>query len=291
MFKRRMLAAIILIFGFWIALMFWLLPYINFEAMSDEIKIVIIVGIIGIVPTALILVSAFMIMRGLEKKYAVSPDKQKFIAFGAVLLRMNGESHKMFKLRSISRGKAKMMLRDWWGIKDSVEAMKVAHYLSNGSGHTPFADDIYVNLLKKGQVSPSQPFDLRYIKQEHAQQTDRIERALRAFEQARKMLLKLGYTEAELAAVNTTAAWDFGRTAYIARYSANVGYLTEDEAWIYIKAAADNAAKIYNSWREYLAAYIIGRATGYGDNSSDLTEHLKFFIGNSKSPFNEIPFK
>ena len=114
---------------------------------------------------------------------------------------------------------------------------------------------------------------------------------LENYRAARKVLTKLGYTENELSRVRTTAAWDYGRTPKIARDSFLIGYITESEAWEFMKTAAESAEKLYSGWREYSAGYVLGRAIGYGNDSRDIYAALYYLLKNRHSPFNEIEFR
>ena len=124
------------------------------------------------------------------------------------------------------------------------------------------------------------------------QMANRINQGLEAYQGAKAMLVDVfGFTEEELLAIPTLAAWDFGRTAIIARYGVAAGYLEENEAWEYLKKAADNAAEIYSDWREYTAAHILGRALAFGNPSLDFEDSLRFLLEHEESPFLDVSFK
>jgi len=121
---------------------------------------------------------------------------------------------------------------------------------------------------------------------------ERINDGLDAYQQAFTMLVRtFGYTEEELLNLPTLAAWDYGRTAFIARYGVTAGYLDEETAFEYMKIAADRAAETYSSWREYTAAYILGRALAYGNPSLNLVEVLDYLLNHPESPFLETDFR
>ena len=58
-----------------------------------------------------------------------------------------------------------------------------------------------------------------------------------------------------------------------------------------MQQAANNAAELYRSWRQYLAAYVIGRALGFGNSSGDIYKVLEYLLNNEESPFNKNPYK
>jgi hypothetical protein len=122
--------------------------------------------------------------------------------------------------------------------------------------------------------------------------TERINNGLYAYTGARMMLINdFGYTEEELLALPNLSAWDYGRVAIIARYGLAAGYIQEEEAWEYLKLAADRAAEVYGSWREYTAAHILGRALAFGNSSQDFRDSLGFLLYHPESSFQTIDFK
>ena len=244
------------------------------------------VGIIGIGIIILTVVFFMQIdFRSLKKAPAVSEDLQRYLLFGGLLMSVNNESNKAFNIVKSSAKEAKGILASTWGIEDRDDAMYVATHLSVANIHTYFADDIYRNLIKKGITEPTEE-ELKSLKLEHAQQPERINHGIATYKTAEAKLLKIGYTEEELANIRTLAAWDYGRTAFIARYSAHAGYITMDEAWTFIIAAAENAASTYDGWRQYLAAYVLGRCVAYG-------EFLNIGAGlfSDNSVYSKTPFK
>jgi len=121
---------------------------------------------------------------------------------------------------------------------------------------------------------------------------ERVNSGIEAYKGAKDLLINnFGYTQEELLNLPTLAAWDYGRVAIIARYGAQAGYIEEDEAWEYLKLAADNASGIYSSWREYTAAHILGRALAFGNPSTDFSDTLDFLLNHPESSFQTIDFK
>ena len=121
---------------------------------------------------------------------------------------------------------------------------------------------------------------------------DRINRGLEAYQGAMALLMEsFGFTEEELLSIPTLAAWDYGRTAIIARYGYAAGYVEEDVAWAHLKIAADSAAQTYSSWREFTAAYILGRALAFGNPSADTRDTLDFLLNHPESAFQNIAFR
>jgi len=97
---------------------------------------------------------------------------------------------------------------------------------------------------------------------------------------------------AETYEISNFAAYDLGRVAYASRVFAAVDLLSEEEAWEYIRQAADTAAKMYRNWHEYVAAYLLGNALvnagiNYGDEASRINSYL---IAHANSPLKKHSF-
>jgi len=89
--------------------------------------------------------------------------------------------------------------------------------------------------------------------------------------------------------ISNFAAYDLGCVAYMARTCAAVGYITEEEAWDYIKKAAEAASRIYSNWHEYVAAYSLGEAliNGHIDSGREAAKMNAYLIGHKNSPLND----
>jgi len=239
-------------------------------------------------------------MRQFEADYPISAAQQRLLTFGAVLFTQNLESCRTLRMTE-DRQAVIARLAEWWGIRDRGEALHIAGYLSVAEGHTPSADPIYQNLILRKRldlVSQEEALDyLLRLEDEDIKDlgiwdipAQHILSGLESYRAAKAMLIDLGYTDLELSAIPSAAAWDYGRTGLIARCGAKVGYLEEGETWDFLQAAADNATRVYRSWREYLAGYVIGRATGYFSDSRDLSAVLRYLLQNENSPFRAASF-
>jgi len=262
-------------------------------------------------------------VRRLETEYPATPAQIRLLSLGALSFYDNWETCRTFKIHQDIR-RIIPMLSSQWGIQCRDEAMSTLVKLSSCETHTPFADDIYNAFVLKGKLDKVLPTDLFHITginqsiiytidfifppnqlllltNEEAQAhfwglvishlCERINERLTSFITAKNILIKLGYTEAELSKVESTVAWDLGRTAIVARYCVHSGYITENEAWEFMEIAASHAEKIYTDWRNYFAAYIFGRALGYGSDCTDVYSTIRFLVTNKKSPFKEVSFK
>ena len=151
-----------------------------------------------------------------------------------------------------------------WGITSREDVLEIVQSLSEAGSHTPHADEIYQEIIKSN------------LKHEE-------------YDAQKKILIEKGYAERELSQIKTLTAWDYGRTAYALRFSAHARYIKQKEAWSYMKAAADNATRDYDSWRQFFAAYYLGRAIAFGEVTEfDPTLNPDIF---DKRPFSKIDFK
>jgi len=75
----------------------------------------------------------------------------------------------------------------------------------------------------------------------------------------------LGADISELERIDVTA-WDMGRMVNVARYSYDLEYISESQAWEYIFFAERESASRYADWAAFSRAYIIGRALWGGKN-------------------------
>jgi len=144
---------------------------------------------------------------------------------------------------------------------------------------------------KKEIVSVAGKFKPQYIQDIYKSIAESINKTLDIYREAYAFLLEQGYTAEELAGIKTIAAWDYGRTGIIARYSVKMGFMEEAQAWQILQTAADNAQKCYGNWREYLAAYILGRAIAFKQSSTDYADVAGYLLNDESSPYKECAFK
>ena len=87
-------------------------------------------------------------------------------------------------------------------------------------------------------------------------------------EQTLKDLQKEGFLGANLSELESidVTAWDMGRMVNVARYSYDLGYISESQAWEYIFFAEQESSSHYADWAAFGRAYIIGRALWGGKN-------------------------
>lgn len=290
-----------------------------------------------------------------EQLYAVTPEQEKWLAFGPFVPVNNGESAYTLELDS-SRPYAASILSGSWSVSDYESAITQLEYLSTATGQSPRGNEVWQLIrvdngidyemlayelifvaemvgigalesmtdeeigVKFGvDVSELQTLykyctnyvsdvidsfyeihgdDISGRNMEHATELFTyayvaffiVERT-ELFIKVRDMLIdKFGYTMQEIMSIETLAAWDYGRTSIIARYGYAAGYISEDEAWHYLEIAAENAHPIYNGWREYVAAHILGRAVAFGNDSTDMIDTLDYLLNDYNSPYKSIEY-
>ena len=123
-------------------------------------------------------------MREFEAENAVSPEQERYLAFGAYVLTNNRESIRVFALGE-SGDHAASILRDFWGVEDRASAMEQLEQLSTASGQSPAADDMYRTLIVNGQelfvdgmlfyMTDYEPIGLENVYQSAERRVERME--------------------------------------------------------------------------------------------------------------------
>jgi len=192
-------------------------------------------------------------MRDFEQLHNLPQEKEDYLAFSAILAMSNYDSSKVFKIQWLPKFIVKRGLKNMWGITDKQGSLETLQDLATAKLSAPRANETYTSIKQASEVST-------------------------VYKQARENLLKLGITQDELDKINNLNAWDYGRAGFIARNAAFCGFVKEDETWVHLKQAANNANRDYNNWREYLCAYVLGRAIAYGSASEDIYQILEYLL-------------
>jgi len=79
----------------------------------------------------------------------------------------------------------------------------------------------------------------------------------------------LRYGDADFDRVKTVSAWDFMRCANLVKVCYNIGYITEEEAWIYLRENAAMADAVFDSWQDYFISFMLGRVISYATTGTD----------------------
>ncbi len=179
-----------------------------------------------------------------NKEEVTLPDKKrKAIAYSGILAELNNEYHERLSTIDITPDlvqKCKdLLLRDW-GIKSREDLLKTLDSLDK-EGHSLRYKEI-INILDE---NPSLYEEV--IAQKHNYDDNIVKRLFFV----RRMRNDIGD--------RTLRAWDYGRLIYLCRDGYAIGFLSEKEAWERIEKTAAKIEKLYYSWEDYGASYIIGR--------------------------------
>lgn len=96
--------------------------------------------------------------------------------------------------------------------------------------------------------------------------------------------------------ISSTAAWDLGRAAMMARWGVACRYGTESEACRTLEEVSAHARRAYGSWREYGAGFILGRclqfdAEEFGPWYTDARWCFRTLATEPDSPWETVPFQ
>lgn len=201
-------------------------------------------------------------------------QQQRLLAFGAVLATRNnidfltlvgmdkslmkdmGEMYKTIdrdELQAAFGEAYKKVLNDSWSVADRASAIETLDLLRD-QGHRDYPDypfDQVLALIRSGE-------------------TEGYEAEASACADVYTALTEeYGYSQEELDAISTVSAWDYDRLVVVARWCYVAGFITEQEAWDYIKAAAEQGSSDYKDWKSYFAGILLGRAIWTGEHGFD----------------------
>lgn len=179
-----------------------------------------------------------------NKETITLPDKKrKAIAFSGILAELNKEHHESLSTIDItpeSIQKCKdLLLRDW-GIKNREDLLKTLDSLDK-EGHSLRYKEI-IKILDENRLLYEEEIAKKYHYEDFI---------IKRLFFVRKMRDVIGD--------RTLRAWDYGRMIYLCRDGYAIGFLSEQEAWERIERTAAKIEKLYYSWEDYGANYIIGR--------------------------------
>jgi len=192
-------------------------------------------------------------VQAFEEKHSLPIEKENYLAFSAILALSNHDSHKVFKIQWVPKFIIKKGLKNMWGITDRQTTLDTLADLATAKLSAPRANDVYAMIAKNGE-------------------------APEVYKQAKDNLIKLGFMASEIDNISSVNAWDYGRAGFVARSAVFSGFLKEDETWDYLQQAAHNAVKDYKNWREYLGAYVLGRAAAFNNDSADIAQILEYLL-------------
>lgn len=190
----------------------------------------------------------------------LSAEQKRLLAFGAVLSQTNGMDFDELS-PDIPGDAVKEALEASWCIKDHDTAKTVLNWLLTEGSRA--VDDEYYNadeLLAVVSGRVELDADGRdYL----ADQFVRYDACVHLF------TAEYGYSNAQLVAIETVAAWDYDRLVTLARWCYGADYLSQEEAQAYLTQAAGAAVESYGSWEEYFAGAVLGKALSPGGQAID----------------------
>jgi hypothetical protein len=77
----------------------------------------------------------------------------------------------------------------------------------------------------------------------------------------------------------------------VARHAFLLGYISEDEAWRYLRRAAAMAQAEFNSWEEYGERYLRGHARWQGGNGGPVIPAVGFLMHDPRSPWRTLNWR
>ncbi|WP_246120447.1 DUF1266 domain-containing protein [Cohnella terricola] len=209
----------------------------------------------------------------MEMANPLPKEKQHLLAYGANLSLYRSESPRILPVK-VDHETLKEGLSSVWDISNPEEAVQTLEWLLT-EGHRAKFDQL-LTALQAGQTFTE----------------DEVGKSQECYESAQEAIMKrLSFEKADFDRVNTIAAWDFDRAVNIARWSHVLGYITEDQAWGYIERAADDASRIFHSWKDYFISFAFGRALAYEGYIYDIIWNGKELLGEADSIWNEFSIK
>ena len=136
-------------------------------------------------------------------------------------------------------------LVEWWGVASREDLIKMLANIRRGMHSHEY--NRYLGIWRGPQ--------------------DGVKACMRLDRDSRKNLQLIGGTT-DIVGARSLLAWDFGRGIMLSTSGFAVGYLTEQEAWSYMKSFGDEIGKHYASWQDYGLNYLIGRVFWAEDKAS-----------------------
>ncbi|QSV47053.1 DUF1266 domain-containing protein [Geobacter benzoatilyticus] len=158
------------------------------------------------------------------------------------------------------------MLRSDWEIQDHKTALDAIKFLREQGHREEF------NLVLK-EISQSNQNEFNQLVSSYANQPE-IQKQL-----------QLVYKHKDTVGKKSIIAWDYCRLVYVAECAGRAGYLTEDEAWQEIMAAAKVIQATFTSWEEMGNNYLLGREFWAGSSEPTVLVASKFLLSDQKSPW------
>lgn len=197
-------------------------------------------------------------------------QKRWALAVNAIQARLQG--FKFDKLGGGQRNEGmiavdKMYLEDGWDVKNREEALAIIKWLKE-EGHRAeynkiasvvinLSDDLYPLVLKKYENNPKVAAKIRFVKEYYKEIGDK-----------------------------SIIAWDLCRVVNVAGMSYIAGYISENEAWNEVMAAAKILQQNFHSWEEMAQNFVLGSLFWGGTDVYKVRVLVKnWLLTNQESPW------
>ncbi len=218
-------------------------------------------------------------------KVKISDEDQRDLNIGAFLSAMW-----WFPVNTLETNatKAKMqnVMAESWDVKSNAEAKSTLQWLLD-QGHRGGFDAV----LRVAGPDPSRAGNERLEEAlgEGASLTlaEPRDNLVASYEE----LSRRGFIETTDDIDRGTAAWDYSRAVTVARFCHTAGYLSDDEAWHFIREAGRRSREEFSSWREFHKSYIVGRAIWNGPSQledPEMNEVFEAVATGAKSPWQQV---
>lgn len=214
----------------------------------------------------------------------LTDGEKRALYMGEVLVEQNGAYYDTFET-GVWKGKLYTMLSEWYGINSKETAHDtMLRFLNEGHNKEYSFIKKYVvenNEAEFAQTPETNDVDRRYY-----------EFFVNLSEAVEVLVTEKVISKKEDLLKIDAYAWDAGRIAYISRACAEMGFLTEKEAWSYIMEAYNKSKAVYKNWEDFGQGYVVGRAMWGGNNGSlgGIININKELLADENSPWKEVSF-
>lgn len=214
----------------------------------------------------------------------LTPEQQFGLATSAILAEMNGHRHDC--LHGDNPGpahKAQMMevLSNWWNVNNRKQVEETLQWLKD-EGHRAEYEAMHEAISSAGKISD--PLEL--LEEGTVKRMSADER--KEFQRQAACVATYGRKHSSI------PAWDLCRLISVARFGVGAEYLTEAEAWQWIRSTAWNLRMAFDSWQEMSDNYLAGREfSGFSDSDGTVENIVKSLLdaNNAASIWNKVPWR
>ena len=186
-------------------------------------------------------------------EHPVPDDMKKFLTIGLLLTANNEEPYTTLALIG-DKEDYRDSISENWDIDGREDALDMLKSLLKGRHSEAFKED-YAILREHGADG--------YF--EHTDDPTFDEDDIETFEIAKDGLTEVLELAPEYAQdCDSLYAWDLERIGLLCRILCHVGYITEKEAFDWLKKAGKKASETFDSWEAYIVSLLLGRALHLG---------------------------